>query len=547
VLRKPFSLLFRAALCVVVLLLLMLGGCGGTQPLKTTMPEGHWEQLAEKSKGYSPSPRKKEISISDYRKQLDTEKAQKDERALPTQKISLKMRNADIKSILRALARSVNVNLLLRDEVKGVTTVDFTGVPWNQAFVNLLNAYGLTYAWEGDVLRVMSSDDLESAVKTETLKGKMKAQELATKYSEPFSTVVIPIDYADPKSLSANLQEFLSKDSGAAGAAGGAAKGTRGSIKVDEHSNSLIIQAPRDDIERIVALIEKIDKPTPQILIRANIVETTKDVARNLGIQWGGILKTRMNQDTVWITPGGTASAGSTTSSVYSGSYSPTSGATGISGQGYGLNFPVGADKIQSAGGVGAIGLMVGKLGGNILDLQLQALQTDGKANIISSPSLTTLDNQKAFTESGTKVPYVATQTTSGATTQTVNFVDAVLRLEITPHVIDGKNLKMAIMLKKDDVDTTRSVQGNPFIVKKQTETTLIVEDGETIVISGLSSQNITNHVKGVPGLKDIPGLGWLFKGESKGETTDEVLIFITPYILPTKTAEQRDTPKAGG
>ena len=181
----------------------------------------------------------------------------------------------------------------------------------------------------------------------------------------------------------------------------------------------------------------------------------------------------------------------------------------------------------------GSLGLIIGTLGGNLLEMQLQALQADNKLNILSSPSITTLDNQKAFTENGDRVPFVTNTMSGGTITQTTQFEDVVLRLEITPHVIDGKNLKMTILVKKDEVDLTRkSSLGDPYIVKKQTQTTLIVNDGETIVISGLTKQLKTETETGWPWLKDIPGLGWLFKTESKSDSMEEVLIFITPHIL---------------
>jgi type IV pilus assembly protein PilQ len=129
-------------------------------------------------------------------------------------------------------------------------------------------------------------------------------------------------------------------------------------------------------------------------------------------------------------------------------------------------------------------------------------------------------------------VPYVTTENSGGAITKAVKFENAVLRLEITPHVIDGKNLKMKILVQKDEVDPTRSVDGNPYIIKKQTETSLIVHNSETIVISGLTKQKNLDNVSGVPWLKEIPVLGWLFKGEGKSESMEEVLIFITPNIL---------------
>jgi type IV pilus assembly protein PilQ len=286
-------------------------------------------------------------------------------------------------------------------------------------------------------------------------------------------------------------------------------------------------------------IIEKIDKPTPQIQIRANIVETTKDTARNLGIQWGGMYARTVGSDNLYINPGGTGGSAAPPGSALAGTYTPTYGSSGMSGQGYGVNFPISSAAMTAAGGAASLGLMFGSIGGNILDLQLSALQQDGKINILSSPSITTLDNQMAFTENGARVPFSTLETTGGTTTKTVKFEDVVLRLEITPHVIDGRNLSMKILVKKDEVDEveTHKVDGNPRIIKKQTSTSLIVQDGETIVISGLTKQKGSNSVNGVPGLKDIPVLGWLFKGEGKSESMEEVLIFITPRILPATIA----------
>ena len=172
----------------------------------------------------------------------------------------------------------------------------------------------------------------------------------------------------------------------------------------------------------------------------------------------------------------------------------------------------------------------------------MSALQKDGKLNILSSPSITTLDNQKAFTENGERVPYSTLDTSVVPPTRTVKFEDAVLRLEITPHVIDGQNLMMKILVKKDEVDLSRTVEGNPFIIKKQTETALIVQDGETIVISGLTKQREASSDSGVPWLKDIPVLGWLFKGEGTTYSMEEVLIFITPKILAPSLAAATPT-----
>jgi len=207
-------------------------------------------------------------------------------------------------------------------------------------------------------------------------------------------------------------------------------------------------------------------------------------------------------------------------------------------------DFP--ADFVTAGGAGFTLGILTEKIGRSLLNFQLSALQAEGKLNILSSPSLTTLDNQMAFTENGEKIPYVATDKDGN---REVKFEEAVLRLEIKPHVIDGKNLRMDIVVKKDEVDTSRNVDGNPFIIKKQTETSLIVEDGETIVISGLTRQRRLGSEDGIPGLKDIPLLGYLFKGTNKENLMfkgtnkenlmEDVLIFITPYILKKRSPDK--------
>jgi type IV pilus assembly protein PilQ len=509
----------------VLLSTLLIFGCAGNQTIKKETPFEKWTVMAETQTGHSPVPREKGISVTqEFLKGLgETGEGLKAApiKELPTQLVSLKMRQADIKTVLRSLARIVDKNVLVNSEIKGEVTIDFREVPWNQAFNGLLRTQGLTYTWEGDIIRVMTLEDMD-------LDLKRKTQEQGIRWVEPLVTIVVPIDYAKPKDLKENIESFLTRNK---------EDKPRGSVRVDEHSNSLIISAIKDDLLKILPILEKIDKATPQIQIRANIVETTKSTARDLGIQWGGMYARKVGNENLFITPGGTGGTATAPGSALSGVYTPTYGAKGISGQGYGVNFPIADSAKTAAGGAASLGLLLGSIGGNILDLQLNALQNDGKLNILSSPSITTLDNQKAFTENGERVPFSTLDTSVTPPTRTVKFEDAVLRLEITPHVIDGRNLMMKILVKKDEVDTSRTVDGNPFIIKKQTETSLIVQDGETIVISGLTKQRGTDAVTGVPWLKEIPFLGWLFKGEGKSESMEEVLIFITPKILPVPIA----------
>ncbi len=525
--RGAIGVLLSALLSTLLIL-----GCAGNETVKKDSPFEKWKVMAETQTGSSPAPRNRDISITQAFIQGTGEAGEELKpapvRELPTQLVNLKLRQADVKTVLRSLARIVDMNVLAKSEIKGEMTIDFRDVPWNQAFNGILRTQGLTYTWEGDIIRVITLDDME-------LDLKRKTQEQGNRWVAPLLTVVIPIDYAKPKDLKENLESFLTRNK---------EDKPRGSVRVDEHSNSLIISAIKEDLLKMMPIIEKIDRPTPQILIKANIVETTKETARDLGIQWGGMYARRVGNENLYINPGGSGGSATPPGSALDGTYTPTYGTSGISGQGYGVNFPIAAGAMAAAGGAASLGLMIGSIGGNILDLQLSALQKDNKLNILSSPSITTLDNQKAFAENGERVPYVTTETTGGVSTRVVKFEDVVLRLEITPHVIDGRYLSMKILVKKDEVDTSRTVEGNPFIIKKQTETSLIVQDGETIVISGLTKQRGSNSVSGVPGLKEIPALGWLFKGEEKKESMEEVLIFITPKILPAAIAAV--TPAGG-
>ena len=172
-------------------------------------------------------------------------------------------------------------------------------------------------------------------------------------------------------------------------------------------------------------------------------------------------------------------------------------------------------------------------MGDFLLSVQLSALQDQGKLHILSSPSITTQDNKMAFIESGQEVPYQSVE--DGEVN--VEYKDAVLRLEVIPSVIDGNTLKLDIKVNKDEPDFSRTVLGNPTIITKQAQTNVIQNDGQTIVIGGLSKESASRGNTGTPFLEDIPGLGYLFKRKSSADQMEELLIFITPHILKPKSA----------
>jgi type IV pilus assembly protein PilQ len=262
-----------------------------------------------------------------------------------------------------------------------------------------------------------------------------------------------------------------------------------------------------------------LDRPTPQILIEAHIIETTSRTARELGIQWGGLYYNPGQN--YWVAP----NAMNAINNV-----KPGSGETVNPGAGSGINFPADLTNATQAG----TGMFLGLIGQNsngILSVQLSALEEEGKLNILSSPSITTLDNLKALIQSGDQVPIPVVEDNDVE----IIYKSALLSLEVTPHVIQGNTLKLDIITTKDEVDFSRRVQNYPTIISKKAATNVILYDGQTTVIGGLKKNTSRDREAGIPWLRQVPLLGYLFKGEGISDQMEEILIFITPYILKAR------------
>lgn len=553
--------------CVVCAILFGMCGCQKTQELPDPFFE-KWKKMAEESKGYSPELTQEslELGYPSSVHEISPEPVEKStERPLPMVPTTLDVHDTEIRAVLQALARAAKQNILINSNIKGLVTVRFLKTPWAQAFNALLKSNALAYTWEGDIIRVVSVEDMEQQLKIEETRAKIEVQDKIIKKLEPLQTRLVMIKYADIWQLhgllmtalggnavasrfedNSNLSSQRKSDFGDSSTSRqrnsqsvfnrADNQSERGSVFVDTHNNAIIIQARKSDMKMLTELVSVLDRPPKQVYLKAHIVETTKTTGRQLGMQWGGTWSNKLSgsSDKFYF--------GNSNSDTVSGPVGEDDGTTtnlfgtGNSGAGFFSNFPF--SSIASPGmGTAGLGLdfMLGEIGGDILEAQLTALQTKGKLNIISSPSLTTMDNQMAFTENGAKVPYVSYDDGD----KTVEFEDAVLRLEMTPHVIDNTYIKMQIRVKKDEVDFSDqvSVDGNPTILKKETSTNLIVRNNETIVISGLSKQTLTESTSGVPGLADVPGLGWLFKGDNKSDDMEEILIFVTPCILKTPSS----------
>jgi type IV pilus assembly protein PilQ len=511
----------RTLLGLTLLTALGLAGCAA----KVAKPDQEffkeWQARSESARGFSPSAPWRPTDLPELQRPEPppgtTPVAAA--RPLPQQRISLRMVEASVPSVLRALAKAVDQNVMINERVRGVIDISLKEVPWDQAFLGILRTHGLAYVWEGDIIRVITLEDKNRELEQLETEQKIRAKGRELELFEPLLTRIVEIEYTNAVALRDNLAAFLSlSDAGTA----------VGSVLVDAHTNSLIIQATRQDLARILPLIEVLDRPTPQVLIEAYIVEANKEAARALGVQWGGLYRNKAGDSNYFFTPG--SIAGGAGSGVTPGSGESVNPASGIVG-----NFPAPLSNRDVAGNLLGfnLGLILESASGNILIAQLQALEEEGVINILSSPSITTLDNQEAFIESGREVPY---QTVEDDEVK-IEYKQAVLRLEVTPHVIDGGTIKLDILTTKDELDFENAVGNNPIIITKKARTGVILFNGQTTVIGGLSKETKSASDFGIPYLRDIPYLGYLFGGYGRSKNLEDLLIFITPHILAEQTA----------
>jgi type IV pilus assembly protein PilQ len=502
----------REALATMVFFLWMiiLFGCA-SQPEQKPSSFEKWRELAEKSKGYSPTARQRTLEIP--AKKIETiapgQPVAAPSRPLPQRSITMKMHMTDVDVLLRALARAVDLNIMINESVSGKISINVKNARWDQVFMGILNSQGLAYEWEGDIIRIVTFDDRARSLKNLEAEEKIIAKQRELEMQAPLVTKIIPIDFASADKLKESVEKILTAKK---------AGEPVGTVMVNTHTNSLIVQATPVDIERIVPLINELDRPTSQILIEAHIIETTSRTARELGIQWGGLYYDSSHN--YWITPGATDAALGAT--LGSGSIDP--------GAAPAVNFPANFGNANQSGTGFSLGL-ISEAADRILTFELSALEEEGKLNILSSPSITTLDNVKAVIESGSEIPI---QTVANENVN-ITYKSAVLSLEVTPHVIQDNALKLEILTTKDEVGTLSVANSNPTILTKKASTNVILFDGQTTVIGGLKKSTSQNTDAGVPWLWKIPVLGYLFKNESKQEQMEEILIFITPHILKTR------------
>jgi len=407
------------------------------------------------------------------------------EKVYTGRKVSLDFKDADIKNILRLIAEVSNLNIIAGEDVTGKITMRLVDVPWDQALDVVLQARALGMARVGNVIRVAPLETLKKETQAE-LEAKRAKERL-----EDLVTELIPVNYATAKELVTQVKSVLSD---------------RGDVKVDDRTNVLIVKDLPRNMGNVKNLIKALDTKTPQVLIEARIVEANLTFQRELGVSWG--FETVAGKPTGNI---GTVSGGLPGGKVVDLPALPKAGTAGV------LEFLFNSNK-----------------GLRELDVAISAHETKGDVRIISSPKIATLDNKEASIEQGLRIPYLKL-TTEG--TVTTDFIDANLKLTVTPHVTNDGNIKLNIKAKKDAPDRTIEVQGVPSIDKKEAITEVLIKDNGVVVIAGIYTIEKTDTTEGVPLFSKIPLLGWLFKREAKEDKRKDLLIFISPKIIRDQQA----------
>jgi type IV pilus assembly protein PilQ len=414
--------------------------------------------------------------------------------------IDFDYKDAPMADLLRTIADTGKVNIVVPDGIDARVTVRLKKVPWDQALEVILASHGLWYRRDGNLYRIAPRKELDAEDELEA------ARREAMIKSEVPRTDVIPLNYASATELKPKLEAMLSP---------------KGRIEVDDRTNALIINDVAGNREQIARLALQLDRQTPQISIEARIVEARSTFQRQFGIQWGG----RANSS---------AAGGNATGLVFPSSIGIAGGAednqTPRSGVATPSDFAINLPAPVGTGQGGALGLSLGSVGGNFnINLRLSALEDEGTVRIISAPKITVLNNKEAKISQGVSIPI---SVVSAAGTQT-QFVQADLALTVKPYVSQRDcAIAMDLTVTKNEPDFVNTgARGDPSILRKEAKTSMLVNDGETSVLGGIYTRNTGLSYSKFPFLADIPVVGWLFKTRRENDDRTEILVFITPRI----------------
>ncbi len=409
--------------------------------------------------------------------------------------ISLNFQDVPIRTVLQLIADFNNFNLVTTDSVAGNITLRLDGVPWEQALDTVLKVKGLDKRLDGNILLVAPAKEIAEREK-QVLESKNQVAELA-----PLVTEYIQINYAKAGEIAALLSTDKTR-----------LLSTRGAVSVDDRTNTLLVKDTAEVIDHIKKMLQVLDIAVKQVVIEARMVTIDDGVDEQLGVRWG-VTKAEENGSISGSIEGNDSVAGGTV---------PTG--DNVSDR-LNVNLPV-------ANAAGSIAFQVAKLAdGTLLDLELSALETENKAEIIASPRVTTANQKEAIIEQGTEFPS-NTSSSSGATT--VEWKKAVLSLKVTPHITPDNRVILDLTVTQDTLgkEVKTGTGTGTAINTQQISTQVLVDNGETLVLGGIYQQTIKKDVTKVPVLGDIPGVGVLFRSSSESNSKRELLIFVTPKIV---------------
>jgi type IV pilus assembly protein PilQ len=416
-------------------------------------------------------------------------------------KIDLDFKDADIHNLLRLLADVGGVNIVVPDDVKANVTVRLKNVPWDQAMEVILASKNLWYRREGTLIRIDYRKDLDAEDQAAADRQRAMVE------AESPEVEVFTLNYAQAKKLFMQLKPMLSP---------------KGRMMIDDRTNSLIIQDVAAHRRRIFSLVNRLDTQTPQIQIEARIVEARTTFRRQFGIQWGGdVTASQATGNATGLTfPSKVALAGAADDGA--------TNATGVAATP--SNFAVNLPAAIGTGAGGGLGLTLGSVGGSVnVNLRLSALEDNGTLRIISSPKITTSNNEQAKIKSGVSIP-ISVVSASGVQTQ---FVPADLSLDVLPTVSQRDcSIQMKLHVTKNQADFANTgARGDPSILTQEADTVILIADGETAVVGGIYTRQTGLNYNKVPFLAELPIIGYLFKDRKETDDRAETLIFITPKI----------------
>ncbi len=448
--------------------------------------------------------------IIELRPLTRVEEEELEERTFRGERISLNFQSIDIRAALRIIADVAGVNLVVSDKVQGEMALRLDDVPWDQALGIILTTNGLGKRLEGNVLLIAPINELASLEQAEL------AARNSKKTLSPLVSEVLRVNFAKAAELAQLLEETRETGGDRDGKQEGLLS-SRGSVTVDDRTNTMLITDTREQLREIRRIIEILDVPIEQVLVESRIVVATDDFSKELGTRFGvTALKATPGH---FVTTTGAIEGADTVTNDFVNNGLPV--AIPSLDNRFNVNLPTG-------GQAGRIGLAI--LGADYLvDLELSAMQAEGEGEIISTPRVLTANAREAVIKQGFEVPY---QSSSAQTGTNVQFKEAVLELKVIPQITPDDRIIMDLNIKKDEPDFANAILGNPPLRKREIATQVLVSNGETVVLGGVYEQALSNSVTKVPVLGDIPLLGRLFRNNLDNDSKNELLIFVTPKIL---------------